>query len=102
MKRFATIALVSLLSSIAFTAAAQAQIQYDFTTNGRAGFYAIGLNVDDVYAVSATVNGSPLSIYAQPSGPPLDPAKSLLMMQETVQERYISSSYLPHREAPLT
>ena len=67
MKRFVTIALVSLLSSIAFTAAAQAQFVNDANANGRAAFSYYNVNDGDVYNVSATVTTAdgtiPLNVY---------------------------------------
>ena len=67
MKRFVTIALVSLLSSIAFTAAAQAQFVNDANANGRAAFSYYNVNDGDVYSVSATVTTAdgtiPLNVY---------------------------------------
>lgn len=69
MKRFATFSFLVLAISFLLPAAAHAQLEWKYTLNSRDAFIATNVQEDEVYNVSATVNGSPLAVYGSASSP---------------------------------
>ncbi|HTY36645.1 MAG TPA: YDG domain-containing protein [Bacteroidota bacterium] len=70
MKRNVTVLLLSLLSVFMLTAAAQAQLVYEASASGRDSFVASNVQDGATYAVTATLNGSPVPVYRSSTSPP--------------------------------